>query len=76
MSEKNEDKQIENKELLKLLELCGWAYEQGFEDGRVKTTKVFQDFYMSKQDGIQPDTEKMMKKLLDFHEARQKGEEK
>lgn len=73
MSDKKEEDKIENydKNLIKILELAGWAYEYGFEEGRSKTTLAFKDFIIEKGEDIKPDTEKMMEQFLKFTKQRQ-----
>lgn len=71
MSDKKEELDDNDKNIIKILELAGWAYEYGFEEGRAKTTMAFKDFVIEKGKDIKPDTEKMMKLFLEYTKKRQ-----
>ncbi len=69
-----EDKTEQEKGLIKTLELVGWAYEMGFEDGRSQTTMAFKDFVVEKALDIKPDLEGFMTKFYNVQLKRAKTE--
>lgn len=68
-----EDKTEQEKGLIKTLELVGWAYEMGFEDGRSQTTMAFKDFVIEKALDIKPDLEGFMTKFYQIQLKRAKN---
>lgn len=68
-----EDKTEQEKGLIKTLELVGWAYEMGFEDGRSQTTMAFKDFVVEKALDIKPDLEGFMTKFYQIQLKRAKN---
>ncbi len=69
-----EDKTEQEKGLIKTLELVGWAYEMGFEDGRSQTTMAFKDFVVEKALDIKPNLEGFMTKFYNVQLKRAKNE--
>ena len=69
MKEKKDNEQtqgVDDQGLIKTLELVGWVYEMGFDEGRSQTTMAFKDFVVEKSLDIKPDLEGFMTKFYNM----------